>query len=89
LEICEGSKRCQQVEALLVSTGVYNPDNDIEVQLGKLIETTSEFEKKKLAKKILGDNSSFVNYFVDKQNVPDKVVNNLGDAVEHILKTNI
>lgn len=90
----EKSGKGSQVEAILVSTGVYNPQNDIQVQLSKLLEASlltsrADLEAtKKLSKKLLGDNS-YINYFQNKQNVPDKIVNNLSDAVEHILKTNI
>ncbi len=71
----ESKKENEHVESILVSTGVYNPQNDLRLQTEKID-----------SKELLSRQNSFINYFDNKLNVPDLIVDNLSDAVEHILQ---
>ena len=78
-----------QVESILVTTGVYNPHNDMQVHLKKMLEKCqNECDRAEISEKVLQDNS-FVNYFQNKQNIADLTVNNISDAVDYIVKANI
>lgn len=83
----ESTTNIEAVESILVSTGVYNAQNDIHVHLEKVSKMShlTENEKNELKNALSGDNT-LVDYFKNKHSTPDLIVANLNQAVDHILK---
>lgn len=112
-------QRNKYVESILVSTGVYNPNNDLMVHLKNLFQTNVEINinqnednyhndhtnntlsvpiiktdsnnhfdmDKNELRNALSRKNSFISYFDDKDNIPDLTVDNLKDAVDHIIRS--
>ena len=78
----ESNMQNKHVESILVSTGVYNPQNDLRLQTKILHEAPEKIDSNEL----LSRQNSFINYFESQHNVPDLIVDNLSDAVEHIIQ---
>lgn len=83
----ESTTNIEPVESILVSTGVYNAQNDIRAHLEKVSKMShlTENEKNELKNGLSGDNT-LVDYFKNKHSTPDLIVANLNQAVDHILK---
>lgn len=108
-------KNTEHVESILVSTGVYNPTNDLMVHLRSLFNSSIDrnnnnecigenknknsnipiirtesnnhvnLDKHEL-RDALSRKNSFISYFDDEENIPDLTVDNLKDAVDHIIR---
>lgn len=89
----------KHVETILVSTGVYNPNNDISVHLKQLfidsnnnntkpesIDFGNDPTEKAELRRALSRKNSFINYFENKMNIPDVTVNTVLDAVNYIIE---
>ena len=83
------------VESILVCTGVYNPQNDILHHLRTIVDH-AEGTQHNLAvpetensthdlQSTMSRKNSFISYFDNRLNVPDLTVDNLSNAVDHIL----
>ena len=88
----------KHVETILVSTGVYNPNNDIAVHLKQLFidsnnnntkpdnfDYNSDPAEKAELRRALSRKNSFINYFENKMNIPDVTVNTVLDAANYII----
>lgn len=82
------TEKTSQIHSILVSTGVYNPNNDIEVHIEKTLKHATVCEKQEMKESLL-TNKSYVDYFHNQDNIPDLIVSNLSNAVDYIVKTNI
>jgi hypothetical protein len=101
-DILADLRTTNKVESILVCTGVYNPQNDLFYHLSHLFdestlnqaqgdenESESENLEKIELKKALSRKNSFISYFENKYNLPDLTVDNLYDAVQHIITDKI
>ncbi len=82
------SSNTDVIESILVSTGVYNCQNDVHAHLERIFDekkSLSESEKIKMRQALSGD-EYFVDYFKNKLNTPDLIVGNISHAVDYILK---
>ncbi len=80
------------MESILVCTGVYNPQNDLQIYLKNLFDQnkskekgSSDLDKKELIDALSRQNS-LINYFENKFNMPDLTVDNISEAVDHIIR---
>lgn len=85
------SNSTDQIESILVSTGVYNSHNDVHAHFKKVIESKTDLtENEKIElKRTLSQDETFVDYFNNKENIPDLIVGNLSHAVDHIIKRTV
>jgi len=85
------SSNTDTVESILVSTGVYNSNNDVHAHLARIFDekkSLTETEKIVIKQQLSGDDY-FVDYFNNKHNTPDLIVGNVSHAVDYILKRNV
>ena len=98
-DILTDLRATNKVESILVCTGVYNPQNDLFYHLSHLFDESTlnsdesnesdvSLEKTEL-KKAMSRKNSFISYFDNKYNLPDLTVENLYDAVQHIITDKI